>query len=99
MARWVQSRGLVAPEAIQNFFSPKLAKLTPPLSLQDMDLAVGRLTQAFERNETVCVYGDYDLDGTSGIALLVFGLRGLGFATPRMFARSMADCFGSSAAI
>lgn len=66
-------------EDVQSFFTPSLKSLTDPLKLDGMDMAVKRLIQAKERSENICVYGDYDLDGNSGIALLVTALKDFGF--------------------
>ena len=65
--------------AIDSLFSAKLKDLKNPFSLHDMDKAVARLCEAFEKNEKICVYADFDLDGTSGLALLVRGFEMLGF--------------------
>lgn len=75
----LQKRGLTTKEEIEKFLSPSLKDLTDPLQLHDMDKAVARLKTAWEKQEKISIYGDYDLDGSSGIALLVRGLEGLGF--------------------
>lgn len=58
---------------------PKLSELKDPYSIKNMDLAVNRLVTAYENDETICIYADFDLDGSSGLALLYTGLKGLGF--------------------
>ncbi|MDX9731601.1 MAG: DHH family phosphoesterase, partial [Bdellovibrionales bacterium] len=70
-------RGIEAPEQIANWFKPTLRSLRDPLSLKDMDKAVERLLLA--REESIVLYGDYDLDGTSGLALALQALREFGF--------------------
>lgn len=77
--RWLVSRGLKDTEKIESFFAPTLASLTHPFKLEGMEKAVERLIAAHVNQERICIYGDYDLDGSSGIALLVDGLRLLGF--------------------
>ena len=47
--------------------------------MKDMKTAVERLIQAFKKQETICIYADYDMDGTPGLALLISGLQSLGF--------------------
>jgi len=77
--RWLYSRGARNEEDVKRLLAPTLRELTQPLRLKDMDKALSRLVQAFIKDEHVCIYGDYDLDGSSGIALLVSGLRRLQF--------------------
>src|SRR4051812_23522633 len=77
--RLLAARGHTTKEAIDSFLKPSLSQMTDPFALKDMDKAVARLVKALSTQEPICVYGDYDLDGSSGIALLVAGLKGLGF--------------------
>lgn len=73
------ARGFSDVDALQTFLSPSLKDLKHPFSLKGVDTAVERLWQAFSKNERVCIYADFDLDGTSGLALLLEGLKLLGF--------------------
>lgn len=57
------------------FIRPKLEKLHDPFLFNDMDKAVNRLEKAFETNEKILVYGDYDVDGTTAVALVYSFLR------------------------
>src|SRR5690606_22937819 len=54
----------------REFFRPKLDKLHNPFLMKDMDKAVERLSTAIDRGEKILVYGDYDVDGTTSVALL-----------------------------
>lgn len=72
------SRGLTTGDAIREFLAPKLEKLTDPLKMKDMDRAVERIAIAKERGDFVRIYGDYDVDGTTGAALLSWFFRELG---------------------
>ncbi|MBX7231909.1 MAG: single-stranded-DNA-specific exonuclease RecJ [Bdellovibrionales bacterium] len=72
-------RGYSTPDALQKCLKSTLHDLRNPFSLDGMESAVSRLVTAFKKKETVCVYADFDLDGTSGLALLMTGLQGLGF--------------------
>ena len=69
-------------------FEPKLSELKDPHVLKGMDLAVNRLVQALLNNEKICLYADFDLDGTSGLALTKtalenFGYNNISFYQPR----------------
>lgn len=68
-------RGLRTAAAIQTFLYPKLEALTPPTALRDMDTAVDRLVRARGDAEKVRIFGDYDVDGTTGTALLTWVFR------------------------
>lgn len=77
--RILGQRGWVTTESIQAFMHPSLSQLTNPFQIQDMDRAVKRLKLARDAGERVLVYGDYDVDGTAGAALLSRVLTEFGF--------------------
>lgn len=56
-------------EAAKNFFRPSLEMLHDPFLMKDMDKAVERVLSAFDSKEKILVYGDYDVDGTTSVAL------------------------------
>ena len=68
-------RGLLTPQAAREFISPKLSGLPDPFLMKDMDKAVQRLSAAIEGNEKILIYGDYDVDGTTAVALVYRFLR------------------------
>lgn len=53
----------------KDFFRPELAKLHNSFLMKDMDLAIARIEQALDNEEKILVYGDYDVDGTTSVAL------------------------------
>ncbi|HLD99423.1 MAG TPA: single-stranded-DNA-specific exonuclease RecJ [Bdellovibrionota bacterium] len=71
-------RGLSTSEAIQKFLNPKFESLSSPSTIRDMDRAVSRLAEARARGEKVRVFADYDVDGTTGAALLTWVFRDFG---------------------
>jgi single-stranded-DNA-specific exonuclease len=73
------SRGLSTAEEIREFVTPKLDRLRDPLTIRDMGRAVERLARAKEDGEPVRIFGDYDVDGTTGAALLSWFFRECGF--------------------
>jgi single-stranded-DNA-specific exonuclease len=74
----IAARGYDTAEAAASFLSPSLSAMIDPFMLRGMDLAVGRLVRAHSNNESICVYGDYDVDGITGTALLVSFLKCIG---------------------
>ncbi len=63
-------RGIKTATEAKNFFRPKLSNLHDPFLMNDMDVAVARLNKALGRKERIMVYGDYDVDGTTAVALV-----------------------------
>lgn len=62
-------RGIRTFDEARAFFRPQLSNLHDPFLLKDMDVAVERINKAITRNEKILVYGDYDVDGTTSVAL------------------------------
>ena len=63
-------RGITTESAAKRFFRPQLADLINPFLMKDMDIAVDRLNDAMGRKERILVYGDYDVDGCTDVALV-----------------------------
>ncbi len=78
LAQLLIRRGLDTPEAAHTFLNPALQHLSDPFLLTGMREAVERLTRARDAGEHVLVFGDYDVDGISGTAILVNGLKRFG---------------------
>ena len=68
-------RGLTTKEELDKFFYPKLSDLHDPFLMPDMDKAVKRLNKALGNKEKILIYGDYDVDGTTAVALVYKFLR------------------------
>lgn len=81
IAHLLHSRGVTTPDACRLFLTPDAVHLSDPFALTDMDVAVTRLRQARERGEHVRVFGDYDVDGITGTALLYRALQRYGMKT------------------
>ncbi len=73
------ARGFTETTQVDRLLFPKLTELKDPLCLKGMEKAVHRLGDAALKNEKICIYADFDLDGTSGLALLKTGMLALGF--------------------
>ena len=74
--RLLVQRGITTFEEARAFFRPSLQDLHNPFLMKDMDAAVERLDKALQRNERILLYGDYDVDGTTSVALMFAFLSG-----------------------
>lgn len=63
-------RGITTGEEMEKFFHPAIDHVHDPFLMKDMDKVVGRIQQAQSANQRILVYGDYDTDGTTAVALL-----------------------------
>lgn len=70
LANMLVNRGVDTFQKAKDFFRPDLDKLHDPLLMKDMDKAVIRLASAIENEEKILVYGDYDVDGTTSVAMM-----------------------------
>ncbi len=70
LASLLLQRGIKTKEEALDFFEPKIENLHDPFLMADMDKAVDRLSRAIINNEKILIYGDYDVDGTSAVALM-----------------------------
>ena len=61
-------RGIQNYQDAKRFFRPQLSDLHDPFLMKDMEKAVGRILNAFNSNEKILVFGDYDVDGTTAVA-------------------------------
>ena len=77
-AQLLYNRGLSSRSEALSYLSPSSSDVHDPLLLPDMDRAVARLRRAISDGETIGVFGDFDIDGISGTAVVMNGLRGLG---------------------
>ncbi|MFD1161399.1 single-stranded-DNA-specific exonuclease RecJ [Hwangdonia seohaensis] len=70
IATLLLQRGIETFEEAKTFFRPSLNDLHDPFLMKDMDLAVARIEKAIANKENILVYGDYDVDGTTAVALM-----------------------------
>jgi len=70
VATMLVQRGLETYKAAKTFFRPSLSDLHDPFLMKDMDIAVSRIETAIANDENILVFGDYDVDGTSSVALM-----------------------------
>ncbi|MCO5276076.1 MAG: single-stranded-DNA-specific exonuclease RecJ [Flavobacteriales bacterium] len=70
MATLLAQRGIRTPAEAREFYRPSMHHLHDPFLMKDMDRAVDRIVQALREQEPIMVYGDYDVDGTTSVALV-----------------------------
>ena len=70
LANLLVQRGITSFEEAKTFFRPKMTDLHDPFLMKDMEKAIDRIEKALASNEKILVYGDYDVDGTTAVALV-----------------------------
>lgn len=70
LAQLLVQRGITTFEEAKDFFRPDLSNLHDPFLMKDMEVAIQRILDAIQAGEKVLVYGDYDVDGTTAVALV-----------------------------
>ena len=78
IARVLMNRGIETFECARDFFRPDISMLHDPFLMDSMHAAVDRVLRALEQREKILVFGDYDVDGTNGAAMLMLFLRDIG---------------------
>jgi single-stranded-DNA-specific exonuclease len=78
LGRLLVLRGITDPEAAHTFLNPRLSQLHDPYLMAGMREAVDRLKRAIANKEKILIYGDYDVDGTTAVVVLLAGLERLG---------------------
>ena len=68
-------RGIDTYKKAKSYFRPSLSGLHDPFLMEDMDLAIERLNRAIHNGENILIYGDYDVDGTTSVALVFSYLK------------------------
>lgn len=97
IARLLRRKGMRSDEQATDFLQPRLKRLSDPFLLPQMQAAVDRILRALDRRERIVLYGDYDVDGVTSLALLHEMLLAYG-AAPALFLPSrMEEGYGLSA--
>ena len=77
IANLLVNRDIDSFDKAKNYFRPELGTLHDPFLMEDMSIAVDRINEALKRNEKILIYGDYDVDGTTSVALVYSYLNSL----------------------
>jgi len=96
VAALLEKRGLNQSDSALPFLNPRLADLGNPFSLPAMEPAVNRLLRAIDQREQVALYGDYDVDGVSSLALMAEILAAYGITPHPFLPQRMDEGYGLS---
>jgi single-stranded-DNA-specific exonuclease len=94
----IRQRGLPEGMELDDYLRPKLRNLADPFLIPDMKPAVERLLTAIDRRESICIFGDYDVDGVSSITLMRRILMAYGLNPRHFIPRRGPEGYGLSAA-
>ncbi len=94
LAQCLINRGFIEPAEVTSFLAPRLKHLADPFLLPQMEQAVDRLYYARAHNETVVIFGDYDVDGVTSTTLLLDLFRGLGWKVNFYLPHRMDEGYG-----
>ena len=93
LTKMMCQRGIKITE-MKRFLQPRLQDLQNPFLMPDMEPAVNRILAAIEKDEHVCVYGDYDVDGITSVTLLTRVLRAYGASTRSFIPKRGPEGYG-----
>jgi single-stranded-DNA-specific exonuclease len=93
----LKRKGFACADDVNAFLQPRLRSLSDPFLLPNMAAAVTRVLQAIDRGERIVLFGDFDVDGVTSLALLAGMLRGYGAAPELFLPLRMEEGYGLSA--
>ena len=96
IARLLSRKGFRCVEEVENFLRPRLSSLSDPFLLPQMETAVSRILAALDQHERIVLFGDYDVDGVTSLALLAEMLRAYGGAPELFLPLRMEEGYGLS---
>ena len=70
VSRILHQRGISSPAEVETFFNPSLNDLHDPFGMKGMRIGIDRINEAIKKNQKILIYGDYDVDGTTSVALV-----------------------------
>ena len=96
LAQLLFERNIDSPESVNEFLHPKLEHLHDPYLMLNMKEAISRITTALRDGENILIYGDYDVDGITGVSLLYDALFKLGGKVSFYIPNRITDGYGLS---
>ncbi|MEY2481435.1 MAG: single-stranded-DNA-specific exonuclease [Verrucomicrobiota bacterium] len=97
ISRLLLRKGFSSADEVNAFLQPRLKSLSDPFLLPNMNAAVSRILQALDRKERIVLFGDYDVDGVTSLALLAEMLRAYGASPDLFLPLRMEEGYGLSA--
>ena len=94
----ITQRGFPIEGSMEAFLRPRLKELSDPFELSEMDRAVERILAAVDGGESICIYGDYDVDGVSSVALMRRVLEAYGVEPKYFIPQRSSEGYGLSEA-
>src|SRR5438105_2827690 len=92
----LKRKGFACADDVHAFLAPRLRSLSDPFQLPNMSIAVARILEAIDRGERIVLFGDYDVDGVTSLALLAEMLRSYGAAPELFLPLRMEEGYGLS---
>lgn len=92
------SRNIFDEESLQKYINPQLSDLHNPFLMKDMHIAVARIISALQSGENILIYGDYDVDGVTGVSILYEAIHRLGGKVSFFIPDRLKDGYGVSKA-
>lgn len=99
VGRLLAGRGFTDLDQAARFLNPQLDHLHDPFLMQDMAAAVARLKRAIDLKEKILIYGDYDVDGTMAVVVLLTALESLGACAQSYIPDRLTDGYGMQARV
>jgi len=96
IARVLANRGIDSLDSSQDFFNPRLTQMHDPFLMQSMEKAVEQILKNINDKNTILIYGDYDVDGTTGASMLHLALTELGAITIPYIPNRAVEGYGLS---
>jgi len=94
IAKILVNRGITSPMRARKFISGSIDDIASPFLLPDIEQAISRIKKAMLYREKICLYGDYDVDGLSSIAVLFKTMKGLGFDVSFYIPNRLTEGYG-----
>src|SRR5438034_1128300 len=96
IARLLMRKGFASADEVETFLRPRLKSLSDPFLLPNMEAAVSRIWTALDRQEPIALFGDYDVDGITSVALLAEMLCAYGGRPALFLPLRMEEGYGLS---
>ncbi|MGB4239592.1 MAG: DHH family phosphoesterase, partial [Candidatus Hydrothermia bacterium] len=94
IAKVLVRRGISSPVSAERFISSQVKDVSNPFLLPDIEPALSRIKMASIDKEKICLYGDYDVDGLTSVAVVLHTMKGLGFDVSYYIPNRLSEGYG-----